>query len=182
MRRASGDGARGAGYVRLNARLDKAVRVPDAHGLQLQAGGVGVSAEDLVATGRPRDAGAHSERDDGGVVAQVEVTAGRVTVCGVVGCSDWGGGWGGGGGGLAHAPPGFRAEVQVLPSLSCWKPAADSASVHVLTTVNGQVAELMNSRNLSANARAAGATRDAIGGFGSWLTEVQRAASQNCGI
>ena len=60
---------------------------------------------------------------------------------------------------VAYAPPGFKADVQVLPSLSCWKPAAASASVHVLTTVKGHVAALMKSMNLSAKERAAGATR-----------------------
>jgi hypothetical protein len=63
---------------------------------------------------------------------------------------------------FTYAPPGFRAEVHVAPSLKCWKPAAAKASVHVLTTVKGQVAELINSRKLSAKERAAGATRAAM--------------------
>lgn len=62
-------------------------------------------------------------------------------------------------GSVAYAPPGFKADVQVVPSFSCWKPAAASASVHVFTTVKGHVAALMKSINLSAKERAAGATR-----------------------
>ena len=146
--------------VRLDASLHETVGIPDAQRLELEARRVCVRAQYFVAAGGPRHCGAYSEGDDGGVVAQIEVPCRMLQLH----CEDEGY--------VAYAPPGFKADVQVLPSLSCWKPAAASASVHVLTTVKGQVAALMNSRKLSAKARAAGATRAAMGYVAGVCTEA----------
>ena len=67
--------------ARLDASLHVAMRVSQAHGFHLEAGGVRVRAEDFVSSSAPRHIGADAEGDDGGVVAEVVVPAQHVTGC-----------------------------------------------------------------------------------------------------